>query len=54
MGRKVQDFLKDISLKVDVVSWLEFELTYFDVAVQHINYNTTGFVWFGFMAHQAL
>ena len=39
-GRKeVHIFLKDISRKINVIARLEFELTYYDSAVQHY---TTG------------
>ena len=31
----VQAFPKGISLKVNVIAWLEFELTHYDVAVQY-------------------
>ena len=31
----------DISPKVNVIERLEFELTYFETAVQHFNYYTT-------------
>ena len=33
---------KGISLKVGVIAWLEFELAYYDVAVQHVNHYATG------------
>ena len=29
-------FLKRISLKVNVIAWLELELAYYDVAVQQV------------------
>ena len=29
----IQDFPKGISPKVNVIAWLEFELTHYDVAV---------------------
>ena len=37
----VHAFLKDISLKVNTIAWLEFELAYYDVAVRHISHNIT-------------
>ena len=33
-------FTKSISLKVNVIAWLEFELTYYDIAVKHVNHLT--------------
>ena len=39
-------FPKSISLKVNVIAWLEFELTVYKVAVQHISHYATGdFTW---------
>ena len=35
-------FSKGISLKVIVIAWLEFELTFYNVTIQHINHYTTG------------
>ena len=32
-GGGVHTFLKGISLKVNIIAWLEFELAYFEVAV---------------------
>ena len=34
----VHAFPKGISLKVNVIAWLEFELTYYDVTVQHVSH----------------
>ena len=34
-------FPKGISAKVNVIAWLEFELTYYNVTVQHVNHYTT-------------
>ena len=33
--KSVHAFQKGISLKVNIIAWLEFELTYHDIAVQH-------------------
>ena len=38
---EVYIFPKDISLKENVKARLEFELAYYDIAVQHISHNTT-------------
>ena len=38
----VHTFPKDISPKMNVIAWLEFELIYFEVAVQHFNHYATG------------
>ena len=35
-------FLKGIYPKVTVIAWLEFELAYYDVAVQCVSHYTTG------------
>ena len=35
-------FLKDFSLKVNVIARLEIELSYFDLSVQHVNHYTPG------------
>ena len=35
-------FLKFIKLEVNVISWLEFELAYNDVAAQHVIYFSAG------------
>ena len=37
----IPTFPQDISLKMNVIAWLEFEPAYQDVTVQHISYNTT-------------
>ena len=34
-------FHKCISSKMDVIAWLEFELAYFEVAVQYVINNST-------------
>ena len=34
----VHTLLKDISPKVNVIAWLEFELAFCDVAVQHVSH----------------
>ena len=59
--KKVYAFPESISLKVNLIARLEFELAYYDVVVQHVNHNTTetlplgmGLVWFGFIAYQPL
>ena len=36
--KDVHAFLKSISLKVNVIVWLEFELVYYNVAVQHVSH----------------
>ena len=33
----VDNFLKDISLKVNIIVQLECELTYYDIAIQFVN-----------------
>ena len=38
----VYAFPKSINPKVNVIAWLEFELAYYDVTVQHFNHYTTG------------
>ena len=38
--KEAHTFLKDISLKVNVITQLGLKLVYYDVAVQHINYYT--------------
>ena len=40
--KEVHTFLKGISPKVNVIAWLELELAYFDVAIEHISYYVTG------------
>ena len=40
MDKRVQIFLKDIYPKVNVIARLEFELTYFEAAVQLCSYGT--------------
>ena len=35
-------FPKDISLKVNIIVQFEFELVYFEAAVQHFSHYTTG------------
>ena len=37
----VHTFLKGISLKVNVIAWLDLELTYYDIAVQHVDSYTS-------------
>ena len=34
-------FRKGISLKVNIITRLEFDLVYYDSAVQHVNHNVT-------------
>ena len=38
----VHAFPKSINPKVNIIVWLEFELSYFEVTVQHINPHTMG------------
>ena len=38
----VHAFLKSITLKMNVIVQLEFELTYYDVTIQHISDYATG------------
>ena len=38
--REVHTFSKCICLKVNIIAWLEFELAYFEAAVQHFNHCT--------------
>ena len=40
--RKLNIFSKGISLKVNVVAWIEFELTHFKVAIQHFSHYAKG------------
>ena len=43
MGDKeVHTFLRSISPKVNVIVQQEFELSYYDVAVRHVNHGVTG------------
>ena len=35
-------FPKEISSKVNIIAWLEFELAYYDVVVQHVNHYNMG------------
>ena len=35
-------FPKSISLKVNVIARLDFELAYWDLAFKHVNHDTTG------------
>ena len=37
----INTFPKIISPKVNVITWLEFELAYFEAAVQHFTHYTT-------------
>ena len=37
-GKEVYIFPEAISLKVNIIVWLEFELTYFEVAVQQFKH----------------
>ena len=39
---EVYTFCKGISPKVNVMARLEFELVYYDVAIQHASYYSTG------------
>ena len=41
-GEGVHTFLKGICPKVNVIARLEFELAYYDVAVQLFSYNSMG------------
>ena len=38
--KKIHIFHVDICLNVEVIAWLEFELTYYDVPVQHFSHYT--------------
>ena len=42
VGETPQYFPEDICPKLNVTERLEFELAYYDFAVQHINHNATG------------
>ena len=42
MNKKVYSFLKDVSPKVNIVAWLEFELAYYNVSLQHVNHYAMG------------
>ena len=44
MDKGVHTFPEGISLKVNVIPWLEFELIYYNVIVRHISHNATGTV----------
>ena len=37
-NKEIHTFPKGISPKGNVIPWLEFELTTYDIAVQHINH----------------
>ena len=37
-------FSKCISPKMNIIAWLEFELTHYDVAVQHVSRSITKFL----------
>ena len=37
----IHPFWKGISLKMTMIVWLEFELTYYSIVVQHVNPYTT-------------
>ena len=39
--REIYIFPKGICLKVNIIMQLEFELSYYDVAVQPVDYNVT-------------
>ena len=39
--KEVHTFLKGISLKENAIVWVEFELAYYDIAIQHVNHYTT-------------
>ena len=36
--KRIHTFLKGISLKMNVIAWLEFELVYFEATVQHFSH----------------
>ena len=38
--KRFHSFPKGISQKVNVIARLEFELVYYDIAVQYVSYNT--------------
>ena len=38
----IKDFSKDISPKVNVMAWPEFEIAYYDLLVQLFSHYTTG------------
>ena len=40
--KRVHTFPKGICQKVKVIVWLDFELVYYDSAVQHYNHYTAG------------
>ena len=40
----IRDFIFVPSTKMNVIVRLEFELTYYNVAVQHVSHNTTGII----------
>ena len=40
--KEAHTFPKDISLKLNVIERLEFELAYFEATVQHFSYYATG------------
>ena len=43
----VHNFPKVICQKVNVIAWLEFELAYYDSAVQFLNHDTPGLLCVG-------
>ena len=40
--KRVHAFPKSISLKLNVIAWLKFEVIYYDVAVQHVSHYAMG------------
>ena len=42
VSKGVHTFPKGISLKVTIIAWMEFELTFYNVTVQHVSHDTTG------------
>ena len=42
MVKVVHTFFKSISPKVNITARLEFELTYYDVTIQHVSNYATG------------
>ena len=40
--KEIQTFSKCTRPDVNVIGWLEFQLTYYDDAILHVNHYTTG------------
>ena len=54
ISKGVHAFLKIISLKMNVIAWLEFELTFFLSAVHHFSYYVMGTLFIRFYSRPCL